>query len=559
MLKTLAAASVVAAPTLPIHGAPPKLGREEDSGTFNPRSYGARGDGKSNDKSAIQKAVDECSKAGGGLVYLSPGTYMTGTILLKSNVNLHLSAGATLMGSFDPAEYSAPPEIQKAITWAVVRHLILAFKETNIALTGMGTVDGSNHHYLVKTAHEIAKPEDRWRASSSGETERTTRISPMIQLINCTDVLVEGVTIQNSVGWALRPMGCERVVIRGVKVRNASNTQNTDGIDPTACTGVMIDGCDVDTGDDALCIKSGNSFGADGICRNVTVTNCILSSACSGFKIGAEGFSGFQNITFSNSVIYSKEGRRDDQKTIAAINVLMPDGGWIEGVTISNISIRNARIPIFIRLQNIITHKETVMKSWLRSVMITDVQAFGAILTSSITGIPGHPLEDITLRNIRIQTDEQGEAAWASNVVPEREHGYPEGTLFGRFPAFGLYCRHVNGFNLSDIDIVSTTNDPRPMAIFDDVNALSLRNITGTPPATGTETILMRNVTDAAVTGNYPGAKTNVFVQVEGDKSAQISFFANDLHRAKTPVQLGQGVPEGAVRVDGRTFASATA
>jgi hypothetical protein len=254
-------------------------------------------------------------------------------------------------------------------------------------------------------------------------------------------------------------------------------------------------------------------------------------------------------------VVYSKADRRDDEKTISAINVLMPDGGWIEGVAISNISIRNARIPIFIRLQNIIGHKETVMKSWLRSVMITDVQAFGAIVTSSITGIPNHPLEDITLRNIRIQTEEPGQAAWANNVVPENEHAYAEGTLFGRFPAFGIYCRHVNGLNLSDIDLVSKANDPRPMVVFDDVSALSLRNITGTPPSQGAPTIVMRNVIDAAVTGNYPSAKNAVFVHVEGDKSSQISFFANDLHRAKTPVELGAGVPAGAVRVDGKEFA----
>jgi hypothetical protein len=310
----------------------------------------------------------------------------------------------------------------------------------------------------------------------------------------------------------------------------------------------------VDTGDDALCIKSDNAFGENRICRNVMVTNCVLASACNGFKIGSEGYFGFQNITFSNSVIYSKVGRRDDEKTISAINILMPDGGWIEGVTISNISIRDARIAIFIRLQNLISHKESVMKSWLRSVSISNVQAFGAIVTSQITGIPDHPAEDITLRNIRIQTDEQGKAEWANNVVPEREHGYAEGTLFGRFPSFGLYCRHVNGLNLSDIDLVSNTNDPRPMIHFDDVRALSLRNVTGTPPSAGAEAILLRDVTDAAITGCYPTAKNNVFARVQGAQSAEISFFGNDLHRAKTPVVVDAGVAAGAVRVDGKAF-----
>ncbi|WP_217897073.1 glycoside hydrolase family 28 protein [Granulicella rosea] len=554
ILKHVVGVGALAGPGIAAYAAAYKEDAEPEAESLNPRSFGAKGDGKTKDTAAIQRAIDTCSKRGGGVVYVSPGTYLTGSIWIKSNVNLHLSAGATLLGSPDIEDYKAPAEMQKPVTWVTIRHLILAFKETNVALTGRGTVDGSNHMYLAKSKNPPVKPEDRWHASSSAETERVQRISPMVEIAMCTNVLIEGVTLQNSVGWTLRPQGCYHVVIRGVKVRNAMNTQNTDGIDPTSCENVMISDCDVDTGDDALCIKSDNVWGENRICRNVTVTNCVLASACNGFKIGSEGYFGFQNITFSNSVVYSKPGRRDDERTISAINILMPDGGWIEGVTVSNITIRDARIAIFIRLQNIIGHKDAVMKSWLRSVMISNVQAFGQIVTSQITGIPDHPAEDITLRNIRLQTDEAGQAAWANNIVPEREHGYAEGTLFGRFPSFGLYCRHVNGLNLSDIDLVSTKSDPRPMIHFDDVNALSLRNVTGTPPSTGAETILMRDVTDAAITGNYPTAKNNVFVRVQGEKSAEISFFGNDLHRAKTPVALDANVPAGAVRVDGQSF-----
>jgi hypothetical protein len=531
----------------------PKEAVVPDGTVFNPRAYGACGDGKTKDKKAIQRAIDDCSERGGGMVYLSPGTYVTGTIMLKSNVNLHLSAGATLLGSSDPADYSAPPEMQRAITWAVLRHLIIGFGQSNIALTGMGTIDGSNARFLAKSSHPV-KTEDEWKASSSSNTERIVRISPMIQIAQCNDVLVEGLTLQNAVGWTLRPIGCNHVIIRGVKVRNASDTQNTDGIDPTSCENVMITDCDVDTGDDALCIKSDNPFGANRVCRNITVTNCILSSACNGFKIGAEGYFAIENITFSNSVIYSKASRRYDERTISAINIEMADGGSLEGVTVSNILVRNARIPIYIRLQNKPSHKETPMTAWLRSVMISNVEAFGAIITSSITGIPEHPLEDITLRNIRIQTDEPGQAAWAHNVVPENEHGYPEGTLMGRFPSFGLYCRHVNGLSLSDVDVVSNKNDPRPMIHCDDVNALALRNITGTPPAEGAETILLRNVADAGISGNYPTRKNNIFTRVQGERSSEISFFGNDLHRAKTPVLVDANVPADAVRIDGQAF-----
>jgi len=520
---------------------------------FNVRAYGAKGDGKTKDKAAIQKAIDDCSKSGGGVVYLPPGTYLTGTVLLKNDVNLHLSAGATILGSPDADDYSAPSEFQKVITWAVARHLILAYRQSNIALTGRGTVDGHNSVMMVPTKNPPIKPDDRWWRTAA-DLERVLRVSPMIMIVNCDDVLVEGLTLQNADGWTMRPMGCNRVVIRGVKVRNNTHTQNTDGIDPTSCEDVMISDCDIDTGDDGLCIKTDNPFGDNRVCRNVTVTNCIISSACSAFKVGSEGFEHFENITLSNSVLQSKESRREDERIIAAIDIVMGDGGSIEGLTISNVSIRNARLPFWIRLQNRVGHRETPMTSWLRSVMISNVQAFGARITSSILGIPGYPIEDVTLRNIRIQTEEPGKAEWINNVPQEREHGYPEDPLFGRMPAFGLYCRHVKGLNISDLDLVSNQNDPRPMLECVDVHGLSLNTLTGTPPSSGAESIRLQDVSDASISGNYPTDKHHVFVQVEGSKSADISFFGNDLYRVKTPIHLAADVPAGAVTVDDIPF-----
>ncbi|SNT34813.1 Polygalacturonase [Granulicella rosea] len=520
---------------------------------LNPRSFGAKGDGKTKDKAAIQKAIDECSKRGGGIVYLSPGVYVTGTILLKNNVNLHLEAGATILGSPDPADYTAPEEMQKIITWAVARHLIIGYKQTNIALTGRGTVDGRSQTFMAPTKNPPPKPDDIWWRTASN-TDRTTRISPMVMIVMCHDVLVEGLTLQNAVGWTMRPQGCNRVVIRGVKVRNPGNFQNTDGIDPTSCEDVMISDCDIDTGDDALCIKTDNPYGDNKTCRNVTVTNCIISSACSAFKIGSEGYHHFENITFSNSVIYSPEQRRDDYRIIEGINILMPDGGSIEGVTISNITMRNARVPIWIRLQRNVGHEVKPMKAWLKSVMISDVQAFGAHISCSIMGIPGYPMEDITLRNIRIQTDEPGEAKWLDNVPQERETGYPEAPLFGRMPAFGFYVRHAKNLHMSEIDLVSTRNDPRRMIQCEDVDGLSLRTITGTPPSQGAESILLKNVTDVSISGNYPTGRNHLFVKVQGEKCAEIALFANDLHRAKTPLQVSAEVPAGAIYVDGQPF-----
>jgi hypothetical protein len=526
----------------------------EGAGIRNPRSFGARGDGKTKDTKAIQHAIDETSKMGGGIVYVSPGVYLTGTIVIKSHVTLYLEAGASILGSPDLEDYYLPADAAVLFSGPTPpRHLIFSYQAVNIGLVGPGLVDGNSSKFIDHTAANV-KPEDQWRTTSSvvDGWQRRYRISPMVELAESVNVRVEGVTLQNAVGWTLRTIGCNTVVIRGVKVRNPDDVPNTDGIDPSSSENVMISDCDVDTGDDALCIKTDNPYGPNKITRNVTVTNCILSSACNGFKIGSEGFYGLENIVFSNSVIYSKEGKRPDQRVISGIDVMMPDGGWIEGVTISNISIRNARVPIFIRLQNRVGRPEAKMVSTLKSVLISDVQAFGAIVTSSILGIPGYPIEDVTLRNIHIQTEEKGEAAWAQNVVPERENGYPEGVQHGRFQSFGFYCRHVKGLQMSDIDVRSKTKDPRPMFYFEDVRDLDLRGVSGTAPSTGAELIRLKNVQDVAIHSNYAKPEVGVFAHVEGDKNQDISFFANDLHRAKQAVVVARDTPEGAVRVDGQ-------
>jgi hypothetical protein len=517
----------------------------------NPKAFGARGDGRTKDTAAIQQAIDQAEVAGGGIVYVAPGTYLIGTVVLKKNVTVYLEAGAKLLGSTSLSDYSMPPEAAMLINNPNTRHLIFAFRADNIGLIGPGTVDGQSSRFIAPLNKPAPAPEDLWHLTSGAQWERRARVSPMIEIAQCSNVRIEDVTLQNSVGWALRPIGCNSVVIRGVKIRNPDYAPNADGIDPSSCENVMISDCDVDTGDDALCIKSDNPYGDNKIARNITVTNCILSSACNGFKIGSEGPHGFENITFSNSVVYSRQGKRDDQRVISAIDIVMPDGGWIEGVTISNISIRNARIPVCIRLQNITGEPQAEMRSWMRSIMISDVQAFGAIVTSSITGIPAHPVEDVTLRNICIQTDEQGQAGWAENVVPEREHGYAEGSAFGRFPSFGFYCRHVIGLRFSGIDVHSKTGDPRPMIHCEDVTNLELSALGGTPPSTGAEVIRLRNVRNSALHGNYARAGTGTYLRVEGEQSHEISLFGNDLHQAEKRLWCSPEVSSAAVLVDG--------
>jgi hypothetical protein len=520
------------------------------------RFFGARGDGAAKDTGAIQRAIDETAKLGGGAIYVSPGTYMVGTIVLKSNVTLHLEAGATLLGSPDKGDYVMPKEAALAAKNDQARHLLFAFNAENIALVGLGKIDGGSLRFLQPLNKPRPAPGDQWHVTTGAYWGRKLHVSPMVEFAQCTNVRIQDVTLQNSLGWTLRPIGCRSVVIQGIRIRNPDYSPNADGIDPTSCENVMISDCDVDTGDDAICIKSNNVYSDQKVARNIVVTNCILSSACNGFKIGSEGPSGFENITFSNSVIYSRKELQDDQRVISAIDIVMPDGGWIEGVTISNISIRNARVPIFIRLQNITGNPDARMTAWIRSILISDIQAIGAIVTSSISGIPGYRVEDVTLRNIHIRTNEAGHEAWRTNVPPEREYSYAEGVLFGRFPAYGFYCRHLQGLTIDNIDIRSTRNDPRPVIVCDDVGDLTIAALSGTPPATGAEMIRLNNVCNATLRSNRAGKGTGAFVFISGPHSESISLFANDLYLAKRPVAMSAEVPSGSVRVDGAAISS---
>jgi hypothetical protein len=276
------------------------------------------------------------------------------------------------------------------------------------------------------------------------------------------------VTLRNSPGWTLRPIACDTVTIRGVRIRNPVHGPNTDGIDPTCSENVIISDCDIDTGDDAICVKSENPYGELRVTRNITIANCVLTTCCNGLKIGTMTQGGVENITFANSVVYNRDVPLNE-RVIAGLALEVVDGGWIDGVVATGIRMQNVRTPIFVRLGNRGVGQGVPTPGRVRGIMISDVHATGAVLTSSITGLPGHRVEDVTLRNVRIDTDERGQPEWLEREIPEAETDYPEARMFGRLPAYGLYCRHATGIRLSDVRVQAAAPDPRPLLVCDDV------------------------------------------------------------------------------------------
>lgn len=522
-------------------------GTVDDS--YNPRTFGAKGDGKTLDTRAIQSAVDACAAHGGGTVRLSSGKYLSGTIVLKSDVILYLEAGATILGSTNLNDYGLPAEALSVVRGGNSKHLIFAFRAKNIGLAGFGTIDGQSNLALSRN---LAKPEpntDLWADVAGWHWTLALRIEPMIELASCVNVHIENLTLQNANGWTLRPIDCESVIIRGVRIRNPLYSPNADGIDPTGCTNVCISDCDIATGDDAICIKNFNLYGPTRPSKNIVVTNCVISTGCNGFKID-QGFGSFENITFSNSVIYSNDVPLND-RVISGVAFEITDGGSMEAVTVSNISMRNVRTPIFIRLQNSYKDQNAPMQGYLRSISINNIVATGAILTSSISGIPGHPVENIVLENIHIQTEEPGKLQWMQNEIKEFEHRYAEAHMFGQLPSYGLFCRHVTNLSLRNLCIESQTNDPRPLLWANDVHGLEIVGLRGTPSDPDCGFLELRDVQQATINGNYAPAKTGTYLSLAGSRTQEVSLFGNDLHRAQQKVRLSSDVPKDAVFIDG--------
>jgi polygalacturonase len=320
----------------------------------------------------------------------------------------------------------------------------------------------------------------------------------MLLFVNCRRLAIQDIHIHNSPGWTLHTINCDEVAIHGVSIQNPVNGPNTDGIDITGCQNVTISDCLIDTGDDAICLKSQNPFGPEPrLVKNVSVSNCHLSTCCNGFKIGTETEGGFENITFSDSVVSNKDVPYK-QRVIAGLALEIVDGGWIDGVIVKNIQMQRSRTPIFIRLGSR-KRVHNYPQHGLRNVNIEDVQATEALVPSSITGLSGTEVRDVTLAHLHLHGVIKGSSDWAKRPVPEKESAYPESRMFGMLPASGLYVRHVRGLRLNDLTFTAPPGEGRPTIIFDDVIGARLTGIESSAIVGGMPVILQSNSRDVQV------------------------------------------------------------
>lgn len=460
---------------------------------FNIIKYGAVADGKTLNTIAIQKAIDAANKLKlGGTVIFPKGKFLTGSIELKSNVDLFIGYEAVLLGSTDPKDYKSvssegrPNSPKKDDNTHL--GLILAHNLTNITLYGPGKIDGqgrelalnidSLHHTGIKI-----DPNYSYQNMRPSETVRPKLFSFSL----CKSVKIEGLDISSSAGWGLSFELCDRLTINKIKLTNRAYWNN-DGMDITDCTNVTITNCDVNAADDGICLKS---YYPGYFNDKIYIANCTIRSSASAIKFGTASYGGFKNVTIENIDIF------DTFRSAIAIESV--DGGIIENIKVQNITAKNTGNSIFIRLGNRSGDKPGLIKNVLIKDMKVqipfgrpdidydlrgpEVPYFHNPFPASIVGIPGYAIENVVIENVEITYPGRSSKGMAYlplsrlQQVPEKVKNYPEFDMFGELPAWGFYVRHAKGLQFKNISLKLDHDDFRPAYVFDDVTDLKMDNI----------------------------------------------------------------------------------
>ena len=428
---------------------------------YNILNYGAQSDTSLLSTQALQQAIDECSQAGGGRVVVPTGNYKIGTIILKSNIHLHLEQGATLYGSTRLADYlPVKSDYVSLRTQTNTIQLIYADKVSHVVIDGYGTIDGRGRAFK----------------KLSWNDEGITR-PHLLRFIQSSDITIKDITLKNSGCWMQHYLACDRLTIDGIKVINRNN-YNNDALDLDGCHEVIVSRMMADSDDDGITLKSTSPR----LCENISIANCVVSSHCNAIKLGTETNGGFRNINISNIVVkpsYDQQEKFFGQWIgSSAISLEIVDGGRMENVSVSNVSVEGTEAPIFIRLGNRargyllggkdfdslipIDHVGTIDGIRLDNIQIRHAGSMGC----SISGLPGHPVENVSLSRISIHHKGGVSASdlpkIEESIKDEKEKDYPESTMWGNLPAKGFFVRHARNIQFSDVSIQTEEADVRP-------------------------------------------------------------------------------------------------
>jgi polygalacturonase len=481
---------------------------------------GAVGDGKTLNTRVIQQVIDDCSKQGGGKVRIPAGTWLSGTLLLKSGVTLSLDQNAVLLGSSNIDDYRLIEPFTDGNGATLGYCLVCAVGANNIGIEGKGAIDGQGR--------EVFK--------SGGKSRRPF----LLRMLRCNRISFQVVTLRNSTAWAVHLFECRDITARGVAIRS-KGLANNDGFDIDGSQNVTIAHCDIDTGDDAVCLKTtGNSP-----CRNVSVTDSKLASGWAAFKIGTETHADVEHIRVSRCEVPSATG---------AIKIFAVDGARAQDIEISDITIEKDAVPIQIRLgarlRTFVPGDAPKDMGFLKNVVIRNIKATRARdIGMFINGIPNHRIENLTIENVAIGLAGGGKPEDASLKIPENEKAYPDiETLAKRLPVSSVYMRHVDGMKMRNVRITHEAPDPRPAVYVLDGQNLEFTDVRLPANEVQTELLWLESVRNALLSNCVSGGNLKSFLRVDGSDSSNIVLRNNTVVASGPLVVRGENVPADAVK-----------
>ncbi len=432
--------------------------------------FGAQPNDDTPDTEAIQQAIDKCAEAGGGTVIFPSGTWLSGTIFLKSNVSVYLENGAVWQAVNDIEGFPyIDPKIMSRENRQPRRAMVYGCQLQNIKIYGEGTFYGGGDYDIFNVEKNPHEDKNYFRPFG-------------IYLEDCSDITVEGITMKASGFWMQRYFYCDNIRLSNLNIYNHSN-KNNDGIDLDGCHNVTIDNCLIDASDDALVLKS------EGLrtCEDIVIINCVLSSHATPLKCGTGSLGGFKRIAISNIVIRPSKSKEMNHPLnawggLSGIDLLCVDGGVMEDIVINNVVMDSVETPIFIKLGN--RHsgwdgKSETTPGRISNIKISNVIAreSGAI-SSAITGYPGNYVENVQISDVYISVRGSDNPADTTTNVRENAGGYPFNRMFGsNLPSYGFYVRHAKNISFDNVEMAVENTEVRPAMVFDDAHEIYLTTI----------------------------------------------------------------------------------
>lgn len=496
---------------------------------YNVLKYGAKNDSSALATKAIKKAIDAASKAGGGTVYFPAGKYLTGSIHLKSNITIFIDAGAELHFSDNFDDYLPMVKSRyEGVDVTSFSPLFYAYEAENIAIIGRGIIDGHGKKWWdFVEGYKADQPRSKWQHMFDelnkgivlpDEPKQMTRgflRPPFIQTMHCKNILIQGITIQNSPFWTVNPEFCENVKIHAVTIFNPARfAPNTDGINPESCKNVHISDCHISVGDDCITIKSGKDAPGRKMAvpaENYTITNCTMLSGHGGVVIGSEMSGDVRKITISNCVF-------DGTDRGLRIKSARGRGGVVEEIRVDNIVMKNIRDQaIVLDLQYAKTTVEPVSERTprFRNIHFSNITGSGVNEAAFLNGLEEMPIENITFNDINIEAKT------------------------------GFDIRNANRIELHNVEVNTELGSSLKVT---NVNALTINGFKTYKPLKGVPVIHLKDVNDAFIYNGYPAAGTETYLKITGEKTKNISLGNNNFIHTKTPV-VTEGKVTEALRV----------